>query len=115
MISGDNDVSTIGSLTLSSFLLDLLLSLHRDVPVVDTSCGNLHRLGLCQLVGRTVKNEVWLTVICSLKKSKSSSQLDKLVCADDSLELSSSSASLIGYDNITFACHKLAMLSYNMP
>ena len=96
LISGDNGASTISGLTLSSFLLDLLLSLHRDVPVIDTSCSNLHRLGFCQLDDRTGKSEVWLTVICSLKKSKSSSQLDKLVCADDSLELSSSSASLIG-------------------
>lgn len=109
LISGDNGVSTISGLTFSSFLLDLLLSLHRDVPVVDTGCSNLHRLGFCQLDNRTGKSEVWLTVICSLKKSKSSSQLDKLVCADDNLELSSSSASLIGYDNITFACYKLAM------
>ena len=45
-----------------------------------------------------------LTVICSLKKSKSSSQFDKLVCADESFELNNSSASSIGYDNITFAC-----------
>lgn len=45
------------------------------------------------------------TVICSRRKSKSSSQFDKLVFAVDSFEPSNVSASSIGYDNITFAFH----------
>jgi hypothetical protein len=44
-----------------------------------------------------------LTVICSLKKSKSSSQLDRLCLAADSFCSRRVSASSIGYDNMTFA------------
>jgi hypothetical protein len=42
-------------------------------------------------------------VICSRRKSKSSSQFDKLFLAVDSFELSSSSASSTVYDSITLA------------
>ena len=43
------------------------------------------------------------TVTCSRKKSRSSSQFDKLVFAAPSFELSNVSASSMGYDNITLA------------
>jgi hypothetical protein len=45
-----------------------------------------------------------LTVICSRKKSRSSSQFAKVCLAADSFDSRSSSASPIGYDNMTLAC-----------
>lgn len=45
-----------------------------------------------------------LTVICSRRKSKSSSQFDKLVWAVDSFDDNKSSASSMGYESITLAC-----------
>lgn len=44
-----------------------------------------------------------LTVICSLRNSRSSSQLEWLCLAAASFDVSSVSASSRGYDNITFA------------
>ena len=49
-------------------------------------------------------------MICSRRKSKSSSQFDRLVCAVDSLEVSSSSASSMGYESITLAFRTVSVI-----
>lgn len=50
-------------------------------------------------------------MICSLKKSRSSSQFAKFCFAAESLEARSSSASSMGYDSITLAYHLSAFCS----
>ena len=99
--------STIGQYFLLSiyFLpgLGLLLPLHCDIPVVHSRRGNLQCLypRMSANISRTQVRA--LTVICSLRKSKSSSQFSSVCCAPDSFPSSSVSASAIGYASITFA------------
>lgn len=75
-----------------------------DIPVVNTCCGDFHRL--LNVSKHKPASRSWehvLTVICSRRKSRSSSQFAKLCFAASSLDPSSSSASLRGYASITFA------------
>lgn len=91
-------------LALLLFLL-LFLALLYHLPVIHSRDSNFHSLynNLPSAYHRVTLQRYKLTVICSLKKSKSSSQFDRLVCAALSLPFSNSSASSIGYDSITFA------------
>lgn len=102
--------SATGGLVVLFFalLLALLLALLYDVPVVYSSCCDLH--GLAERVsaggyqiGMYEKALGLLTVICSLRNSASSSQSSRLFLAFPSLSTSSVSASSIGYASMTFA------------
>lgn len=104
------DFSTIWRSLFSRFqclLLGLLLPSHRNIPIIHSCCSNLHCLKYCQCPMSNTsicRNGLWeLTVICSRKKSRSSSQLLKFCLAVANLVVSNSSASSIGYESMTFA------------
>ena len=83
--------------------LHLLLPLHGNIPVVHSRRSNLQCL-YPRMSAKISRNQVRaLTVICSLKKSKSSSEFSSVCCAPYSFPSSSVSASAIGYASITFA------------
>lgn len=99
--------STVGCSTLTfvvyCFLFGFLFPLHGNIPVVHTCCSYLHRLTYVSDLQNQFLQSI-PTVICSRKKSMSSSQFARLCFAAESFEESSCSASSIGYDSITFAC-----------
>ena len=74
-----------------------------DIPIVNPRRGNLQGLAMMLVPSAHNLVQVVLTVICSRRKSRSSSQFAKLCCAADSFDFSSTSASAVGYDSITFA------------
>lgn len=96
-------------LFLARFLVCLFFSLLDHFPVVNSCSCHFHSLNHGQsLLPRT--SLCALTVICSRRKSKSSSQFDRLVLAVDSFESNKVSASSIGYDSITLACLHVSKL-----
>lgn len=108
-------VATFLRLFLFSFFGCLFFPLLDHLPVINPCSSNLHGLALVSRILRFPGAEpIGRTVICSRKKSRSSSQLAKLVLAVDSLLLSSVSASPMGYDNITLACAWSTMLKSAM-
>lgn len=99
---------TSRALSFALLLFLLLFALVHHIPVVDSCDRHLHGLSALGVVSRASvprprKASRLLTVICSLKKSKSSSQFDKLSFAAFSFESRSDSASSIGYDSMTLA------------
>ena len=74
-----------------------------DVPIVDSRGRDFHGLDFNQRDSNAVCMSEH-TVICSRKKSKSSSQFVILDFAAPSFESSNVSASSSGYESITFAC-----------
>lgn len=93
---------------LGTFSFLLVFAFLDNLPVVHSRDGNLHGL-LSVSMRRPAGPGIGRTVICSLKKSKSSSQFDKLCFAVDSLDCRSVSASSTGYDNMTFACRPVSL------
>lgn len=75
---------------------------------IATSIVCIHRLVVVILDGDT---RCPLTVICSRRKSKSSSQFERLVLAVESFVSSRVSASSMGYDSITFALRNVSRVS----
>lgn len=106
------------SLLVSSFcslLVCLLFPPHRHIPVVHSSRSNLHRLKNRQSMS-FVRKAGARTVICSLKKSRSSSQFSRFCLAAESFDCNSSSASSIGYASMTFAWkHYSAAVLHLLP
>ena len=116
------NISSIGSYLLALYALKVshlrfLLPFLRDVPIVYPSRRYLQSLfpTVSQMNMLLGKQQVLPTVICSRKKSKSSSQLARFTLAASSLPSSSASASGIGYASMTFApSHRYTSSVYGM-
>lgn len=113
--------TSLGCRLIFSILFFLVFPLLYNVPVIHSGCRNLHGLSYSRQSTRCLQGEAvpqnWgegvlgkgsevdsqLTVICSLRNSRSSSQSSRLCLALLNLSASRASASSIGYANMTFA------------
>lgn len=104
--SRSNATSAIGLTLLlcaPAFAIGILLPALADIPIIYSCRGDFHCLEN-ELAGeRIVHGQDDLTVICSRKKSRSSSQFENDACAASSFSCSRASASGRGYESMTLA------------